>query len=375
MRRSSATGAGTFVSCRASVAHRYGAQYRAFDRCRRRALRFVSGHTPRRSGCALRAQDSRPAAHGSGYGAAGLGRHIARRHRRGEPHHLAAFRHDRLAARLAAEDSHGSGRLLLRCAAAYCTRSGSSAHRAAGFLKEAQPTMSTFAPHPRAAPSLQRQSQHLPRRCVGRRRRRHLVKLVATFKEIAVASVYGRSDAMDAFLAAALIPSLLVNLISESMNQALVPTLVRVREQEGRERAQQLLSSSMLWMCLLLGAASAVMALVAHGFFPLIASHFPPAKLRPLHPSLLRPSAHRPHHRHRHQLHGGSEHSRPLRAAGSRAHCDLRLSPCRRAAVRRPLRHLGHGLRHAGRLAAARDHRRLDDGGAGAIASACAGMA
>ena len=107
-----------------------------------------------------------------------------------------------------------------------------------------------------------------------------LVKLVATFKEIAVASVYGRSDAMDAFLAAALVPSLLVNLISESMNQALVPTLVRVREQEGRDRAQQLLSSSMLWMCLLLGAASAVMALTAHGFFPLIASHFPPAKLQ-----------------------------------------------------------------------------------------------
>jgi putative peptidoglycan lipid II flippase len=105
------------------------------------------------------------------------------------------------------------------------------------------------------------------------------VKILATFKEVAVASVYGRSDAMDAFLAAALIPSLLVNLISESMNQALVPTLVRVREQEGHERAQQLLSSSMLWMCLLLGAASVAMALAARGFFPLIASHFVPAKL------------------------------------------------------------------------------------------------
>jgi len=105
------------------------------------------------------------------------------------------------------------------------------------------------------------------------------VKILATFKEVAVASVYGRSDAMDAFLAAALIPSLLVNLISESMNQALVPTLVRVREKEGHERAQQLLSSSMLWMCLLLAAASAVMALLARGFFPLIASHFALAKL------------------------------------------------------------------------------------------------
>jgi putative peptidoglycan lipid II flippase len=106
-----------------------------------------------------------------------------------------------------------------------------------------------------------------------------VVKIVATFKEIAVAGVYGRSDAMDAFLAAALIPSLLINLISESMNQALVPTLIRVREQEGHDRAQQLLSSSMLWMCLLLVAASAAMALTARGFFPLIASHFPQAKL------------------------------------------------------------------------------------------------
>jgi putative peptidoglycan lipid II flippase len=106
-----------------------------------------------------------------------------------------------------------------------------------------------------------------------------IVKLVATLKEVAVASVYGRSDAMEAFLAAALIPGLLVNLISESMNQALVPTLVRVREHEGHGPAQQLLSSTMLAMCVLLGAASAVMALAAHAFFPLIASNFAPAKL------------------------------------------------------------------------------------------------
>src|SRR5580658_6892816 len=106
-----------------------------------------------------------------------------------------------------------------------------------------------------------------------------LVKVVSTFKEIVVAGSYGRSDGMDAFLAAYLIPGLLVNLISESMNQALVPTLIRVREQEGHDRAQELLSSSMLWMCVLLGAVSVVMGLTARGFFPLIASHFPPAKL------------------------------------------------------------------------------------------------
>jgi putative peptidoglycan lipid II flippase len=106
-----------------------------------------------------------------------------------------------------------------------------------------------------------------------------VVKLIATCKEVAIAGVYGRCDELEAYLAAALIPGLLVNLISESMNQALVPTLIRVREREGRERAQELLSSSMLWICLLLIAASLGMALGAQGFFPLIASHYSAAKL------------------------------------------------------------------------------------------------
>ncbi|MGD0733670.1 MAG: lipid II flippase MurJ [Terracidiphilus sp.] len=106
-----------------------------------------------------------------------------------------------------------------------------------------------------------------------------LVKLIATLKEISVAGIYGRSDAMDAFLTAALIPGLLINLISESMNQALVPTLIRVREREGHESAQRLLSNATLWMCILLVAGSAGMALTAREFFPVIASHFAPAKL------------------------------------------------------------------------------------------------
>ncbi len=106
-----------------------------------------------------------------------------------------------------------------------------------------------------------------------------IVKIVATGKEFVVAGIYGRSDAMDAFLAAFLIPNLLVNLIAESMNQALVPTFVRIKIREGRERAQQLLSSSMLWMCALLAAASVAMAGLARSLFPLIASGFGSAKL------------------------------------------------------------------------------------------------
>jgi putative peptidoglycan lipid II flippase len=106
-----------------------------------------------------------------------------------------------------------------------------------------------------------------------------LVKAVATFKEFVVAGAFGRSDVMDAFITAFLIPNVLINLISESMNQALVPTLVRVREKEGQESAQKLLSSSMLWSILFLGIASCAMAVFARAYFPLLASNFSIPKL------------------------------------------------------------------------------------------------
>jgi len=106
-----------------------------------------------------------------------------------------------------------------------------------------------------------------------------LVKVVATVKEFVVAGAFGRSDAMDAFLIAFLVPGLLVNLFAESMNQALIPTLVKVRAQQGVERAQELLSSAMAWMCLLLAGGSLVMAAAATGLIPLVAAHFSAEKL------------------------------------------------------------------------------------------------
>ncbi|WP_348261424.1 lipid II flippase MurJ [Telmatobacter sp. DSM 110680] len=106
-----------------------------------------------------------------------------------------------------------------------------------------------------------------------------VVKLAATAKEFTVAEAFGRSDALESFLAAALIPGLLINLISESMNQALVPSLMRVKEREGRESAQQLFSASMLCNIVILVASSLVMAISARYFIPLIASHFSTPKL------------------------------------------------------------------------------------------------
>ncbi len=105
------------------------------------------------------------------------------------------------------------------------------------------------------------------------------VKLLATLKELVLAGIYGRSDAMDAFLIALLIPSLLVNLIAESMNQALIPTLIRVGIRDGRRKAQELLSNSTLWLLLLLAAAMLGMAALAPLVFPHLASNFAPPKL------------------------------------------------------------------------------------------------
>lgn len=105
------------------------------------------------------------------------------------------------------------------------------------------------------------------------------VKLVAVGKEMAVAGVYGRSDAIEAFFVAVLIPTLLINLLSESMNQALVPIFVRVRDLEGREHAQQLFSNAMLWMLALLTMVSLVMAIAAGQIFPLIFFHFSQPKM------------------------------------------------------------------------------------------------
>ena len=106
-----------------------------------------------------------------------------------------------------------------------------------------------------------------------------LVKAVATVKEFVVAGVFGRGDAMDAFLIAFLVPGLLVNLFSESMNQALIPTLIRVRETEGQRPAHELQSSAMAWTVLLLSAGALAMALGARLFFPLVAGHFSAEKL------------------------------------------------------------------------------------------------
>jgi putative peptidoglycan lipid II flippase len=105
------------------------------------------------------------------------------------------------------------------------------------------------------------------------------VKLIATLKELAIANFFGRGDAVDAFLLALMIPSFVVALVAGSLNAALIPSYIQVRDNDGKENAQNLLSASLMWSSIMLLAFVAIMVAVAPGIFRAIAPGFPPAKL------------------------------------------------------------------------------------------------
>ena len=106
-----------------------------------------------------------------------------------------------------------------------------------------------------------------------------LVLVASTAKELAVASYFGRSDALDAFLIAYVLPAFVVNIVAGSFNAAVIPTYIEARETEGREAAQRLFSGAMTWSLGLLGALSVLLAALAPYYLPLLGSRFSASKL------------------------------------------------------------------------------------------------
>ena len=86
------------------------------------------------------------------------------------------------------------------------------------------------------------------------------VKLAAIAKEMVVAWRFGTSADLDAFFIALIIPSFAINVIAESLNAALIPTYIRVRDKSGIKQAHQLFSSATLCSILLLILASFLIA-------------------------------------------------------------------------------------------------------------------
>jgi putative peptidoglycan lipid II flippase len=104
-------------------------------------------------------------------------------------------------------------------------------------------------------------------------------KVVSLLKESFVAASFGTGNAYDAFIVALIVPTTIVGILSGSLNAALIPTYIEIREQENSEAAQRLYATILMWNTILLVALSLVMAMTARLWLPVIASGFDPAKL------------------------------------------------------------------------------------------------
>src|SRR5262249_17501708 len=105
------------------------------------------------------------------------------------------------------------------------------------------------------------------------------VKLLAILKEAVVAHQFGTGDALEAFLIAMVLPQFAINLVGGSLNAALIPTYIHVREHDGPEAAHRLFASVTALSLTILIALSLILGIAAPVILPLVASGFPDWKL------------------------------------------------------------------------------------------------
>src|ERR1041385_5612644 len=101
----------------------------------------------------------------------------------------------------------------------------------------------------------------------------------AVLKDLVVAHVFGRSDGLDAFLIAFLVPSFVLALLMSSLGSALIPVLVQSRQKGGADAEQKLLSSMMFFSMSVLVSIAAALGLFAPFYLRILGSSFSPEKL------------------------------------------------------------------------------------------------
>ena len=106
-----------------------------------------------------------------------------------------------------------------------------------------------------------------------------VAKVCVASKDLIVAHVFGRSDALDAFLIAFLLPAFVLNLVMGSLGSALIPVLVEARQKRGVEAEQKLLYSMMFLSMAVLILIAAVLGLFAPFYLRILGSSFSAAKL------------------------------------------------------------------------------------------------
>jgi putative peptidoglycan lipid II flippase len=106
-----------------------------------------------------------------------------------------------------------------------------------------------------------------------------LAKAALGGKELVIAQWFGRSDALDAFLIAYLLPSFVMNLLTGALASALVPVLVETRRRQGREASEKLVSNVAFISFIVLSAVALLLAVLAPLYLPWLGSSFSPEKL------------------------------------------------------------------------------------------------
>ena len=105
------------------------------------------------------------------------------------------------------------------------------------------------------------------------------LKLVSMVKESVVAGFFGTGPALDAFIIAALVPGGLAAILAGSLDAALIPTYIEVRERDSQEAAERLYASILLTNTVVLVTLCLLLAGTLDFWLPPLASRFDPGKL------------------------------------------------------------------------------------------------
>jgi len=106
-----------------------------------------------------------------------------------------------------------------------------------------------------------------------------LAKIASVAKDLVVARIFGTSDAVDAFLIAFMLPSFTIAVVAGSLNSALIPVFVRVRESGGPAAGQRLLSNMTFVSVALLIGITFLLAALSPAVLPWVGSGFNADKL------------------------------------------------------------------------------------------------
>lgn len=105
-----------------------------------------------------------------------------------------------------------------------------------------------------------------------------IVRSVTAGREIVVAYHFGTSDAIDAFVLAFVVPSFIFSIVVGSIRSSLIPTLVRVNDQEGEDAANRLASNVMAVILAISVLMTVIVWLLGEILIDFLGSGFSPEK-------------------------------------------------------------------------------------------------